>query len=152
MRECDGAQPQSIVFQSSPPLERGFAEFKYSLPSNLAIMSPFVDHLMRLIRKFRIADGTEVDIEVALREALANAVIHGNHKDLHKHVYLTMFCVADGEVSIMIRDEGAGFFRELESECTGLFGDVSKLYAHLIVFTPSNCTLTRKNILVSDEV
>ena len=73
------------------------------------MMSPFIDHLMRLIKTFRIADGTEVDIEIALREALLNAVIHGNHEDPHKHVYLTVVCVADGEVSIMIRDEGAGF-------------------------------------------
>ena len=54
-------------------------------------------------------DGTEVDIEVALREALLNAVIHGNREDPGKRVYLRVRCRADGEVSIAIRDEGAGF-------------------------------------------
>jgi len=109
MSEPNIARTQSMALQAATPLHKPFAEFKYSLPSVVDMMSPFVDHLMRLIKTFRIADGTEIDIEVALREALLNAVIHGNHEDPHKHVYLTLFCVADGEVSIMIRDEGAGF-------------------------------------------
>ena len=109
MSEPNIARPQSMALQAATPLHRPFAEFKYSLPSDVDMMSPFVDHLMRVIGTFRIADGSEVDIEIALREALANAVIHGNQEDLHKHVYLTMFCVADGEISVMIRDEGAGF-------------------------------------------
>jgi len=108
MRESNIACTQSIAFPPATPLHKPFAEFKYSVPSDVAMMSPFIDHLMRLIKTFRIADGTEMDIEIALREALLNAVIHGNREDPHKHVYLTMFCIANGEVSIMIRDEGAG--------------------------------------------
>ena len=50
-----------------------------------------------------------MDIEMALREALANAVIHGNHEDPHKRIYVTCRCQMDGEVSITVRDEGDGF-------------------------------------------
>jgi anti-sigma regulatory factor (Ser/Thr protein kinase) len=45
------------------------------------------------------------DVEIALREALANAMIHGNREDRRKHVYVTCRCERD-EVSIAVRDEG----------------------------------------------
>ncbi len=63
---------------------------------------------MHLIRKCRCVPGDEEDIETALREALANAVIHGNHEDTGKQVSIGCRCGTD-EVSIVIRDEGQGF-------------------------------------------
>jgi serine/threonine-protein kinase RsbW len=63
---------------------------------------------MQLIRKCRWVPGSEEDIEIALREALANAVIHGNHGDTGKRVYVGCRGGTD-EVSIVIRDEGQGF-------------------------------------------
>ena len=109
MHEANIAGIQSNSFTPATYSLKPFAEFKYSVPSDIPMMTPFIDHLMRVIKTFRMEDGTETDIELALREALLNAVIHGNHEDPHKYVYLTMFCIANGEVSIMIRDEGAGF-------------------------------------------
>jgi serine/threonine-protein kinase RsbW len=64
---------------------------------------------MRFILKFRSADGSEVDIEMAVREALANAVIHGNGESSRKHVHIECRCYTNGEVSITVRDEGPGF-------------------------------------------
>ena len=37
-----------------------------------------MEQLIRFILKFRSADGTETDIDMALHEALANSAIHGN--------------------------------------------------------------------------
>jgi serine/threonine-protein kinase RsbW len=64
---------------------------------------------MRFILNFRSADETEIDIETALREALANAVIHGSGDNSCKRVFVTCRCYLDGEVSITVRDEGGGF-------------------------------------------
>jgi len=86
-----------------------FIELRQSLPSKVAAISPFVEQLMRFILKCRSADGTESDIEMALHEALANAVIHGNGDNSGKRVYVTCRCYMDGEVSITVRDEGKGF-------------------------------------------
>jgi serine/threonine-protein kinase RsbW len=80
-----------------------------ALPSEVAAISPFVDKLMFLIKKCRCAPGNETDIEIALREALENAVIHGNHQDPRKHVFVSWRCQAGVEVSIIVRDEGQGF-------------------------------------------
>jgi serine/threonine-protein kinase RsbW len=46
---------------------------------------------------------------MALHEALANAVIHGNGENSGKRVYVDCRCYMDGEVSITVRDEGRGF-------------------------------------------
>ena len=86
-----------------------FVELRQSLPSNIAAISPFTDQLIRFILNFRSVDGSEGDIEMALREALANAVIHGNGENSCKRVYVTCRCYTDGEVSITVRDEGRGF-------------------------------------------
>jgi serine/threonine-protein kinase RsbW len=64
---------------------------------------------MRVILRFRRADGSEDEIEMALHEALANAVIHGNRGNLCKRVYVTCRCYTDGEVLITVRDKGRGF-------------------------------------------
>src|SRR5246127_3379765 len=86
-----------------------FVELRQSLSSRVAAISPFVEQLMRFVLYFRRADGSEIDIEMALREALANAVIHGNGDNSCKSVYVTCRCYMDGEVSITVRDEGRGF-------------------------------------------
>lgn len=86
-----------------------FVELRQSFPSRVQVISQFVDQLMQFILHFRSADGSEIDIETALREALANAVIHGNRKNPSKRVYVECRCYTDGEVSITVRDEGPGF-------------------------------------------
>lgn len=86
-----------------------FVELRQSFPSQVQVISSFVDQLMRFILHFRSADGSEIDIETALREVLANSVIHGNRENSSKHVYVECRCYADGEVSITVLDEGQGF-------------------------------------------
>ena len=83
-------------------------ELERSLPSEVAAISPFADKLMRLIRKCGCADEGESDVEIALREALANAIIHGNHEDSAKRVHVRCHC-EPSEISIAVKDEGRGF-------------------------------------------
>jgi serine/threonine-protein kinase RsbW len=95
----------------SPQTSRSvsFVELRQSLPSQVALISPFVDQLMRFVAKCRNKEDSELEIETALREALANAILHGNREDPYKRVYVTCRCTPDGEVSITVRDEGQGF-------------------------------------------
>jgi serine/threonine-protein kinase RsbW len=86
-----------------------FLELRQSLRSQIAIISPFVDQLMHFIARFRTSDGSELNIETALHEALANAIVHGNQEDPHKFVCVTCRCTTDGEVSLTVQDEGQGF-------------------------------------------
>ena len=81
-------------------------ELESSLPSEVAAISPFVDGLMLLVRK--CVPEVESGVEIALREALANAIIHGNHENRIKHVYVRCRC-EPSEISIAVKDEGRGF-------------------------------------------
>lgn len=73
----------------------------------------FVDQLMQflrpLIHKFCNEDENELDIEIAVREAISNAVVHGNRENPQKRVHVTCRCTIDGEVFITVRVEGQGF-------------------------------------------
>jgi serine/threonine-protein kinase RsbW len=84
-------------------------ELQHSLPSQIDAISPSVELVMRFVAKFRKVDGSEAGIEVALHEALVNAVVHGNQEDPNKLVEIVCRCSIDGEVSITVRDQGQGF-------------------------------------------
>ena len=83
-------------------------ELERSLPSEVAAISPFVDRLMLLFRKCGCVSEGESEVEIALREALANAIIHGNHENPGKHVHVRCRC-EPSEISIAVKDEGRGF-------------------------------------------
>ena len=102
---------QSVSLSLVPPNAHSvpFVELRPSLSSRVADISSFVDQFMRFILKFRSADGSETDIDMALHEALVNAVVHGNGENSCKRVYVTCRCSVDGEVSITVGDEGRGF-------------------------------------------
>jgi serine/threonine-protein kinase RsbW len=89
--------------------DMSFVELHQSFPSDLHCVSAVVGKLMHFIAKSRSRDGSESDIEMAVREALENAIVHGNEEDPHKSVYVRCVCTSDGEVSITVQDEGPGF-------------------------------------------
>ncbi len=78
-------------------------------PSRVDAISAFVEKLMRLLRKTCCPPEQEFALEMALREALANAVLHGNRQDPHKKVRICCSCHADRGIFIMVKDEGEGF-------------------------------------------
>ncbi len=101
---------QTHTFDLLPiSIHRGpYIQLEHSLPSEISAISPFVDKLILLITKCRCVPGKERDVEIALREALANGVIHGNHEDPQKHIQVSCRCEFD-EIFISVRDEGRGF-------------------------------------------
>ena len=52
-----------------------FVELRQSLPSQVALISPLVDQLMHFVARYRNEEDSELEIEMALREALANAIL-----------------------------------------------------------------------------
>jgi Beta-lactamase/Histidine kinase-like ATPase domain len=51
----------------------------------------------------------EFAVETALHEALANAIVHGNHCDTRKKVRVCCGCDSTQGILIVVRDEGEGF-------------------------------------------
>ena len=79
------------------------------MPSKIQAISPLVDRLMWLIERAKCVPGAEFDVELAIREALGNAVVHGNHENPDKKVHIWCRCESANEVSIVVTDEGKGF-------------------------------------------
>ena len=102
--QCGPKSSSGILHSAGPRLQ-----IERSIRSEISAISPFVEKLMVFIKKCQCVPGNEIDVEVSLREALANGVVHGNHEDPGKYVYVNCHCVPNEEVSIMVRDEGSGF-------------------------------------------
>jgi serine/threonine-protein kinase RsbW len=62
----------------------------------------------KLLEGREVTEETKHWLLMALREALANAIKHGNRQDLSKRIHLEMDVVGQ-DLQISIRDEGAGF-------------------------------------------
>ena len=79
------------------------------MPSKIQAISPLVDRLMRLIEGAQCVPEEEFDVELALREALENAVVHGNQEDPDTQVHVRCRCQPGKEISIVVTDQGKGF-------------------------------------------
>jgi serine/threonine-protein kinase RsbW len=79
------------------------------MPSEIQAISPTLDRLMRLVEGLQCIPGAEPDVELALREALVNAVVHGNQKDPEKKVHIRCRCGPGKEISVVVTDQGKGF-------------------------------------------
>ena len=71
--------------------------------------SPLVDRLMRLMEGSHCITGEEHAVELALREALSNAVVHGNLLDAHKLVHVRCRCKVGKEISLIVSHQGQEF-------------------------------------------
>lgn len=80
-----------------------------TLSADRNAVDPVVRSVMKLVRETHCADGRDDDIELALAEALANAVIHGAHNDPSKIVECDVACDQKHGILIVVRDPGPGF-------------------------------------------
>ncbi len=71
--------------------------FEVMLAADISTISPVVNWVMHLVGEMEYGAGKEFQIEMALREALANAVLHGCKADQHRGIL------------IVVRDPGNGF-------------------------------------------
>jgi serine/threonine-protein kinase RsbW len=108
MRSLNGgasSQPRFSAKRSRSPV----LEVDSWMPSKVQAISPAVDRLMGLIERMRCVPGKEFDIELALREALRNAVVHGNEEHPERKVHIRCRCEHGEGISIIVTDQGKGF-------------------------------------------
>ncbi len=108
MRSLNGATDSQSRF-SRKRSRSSILEIDSWMPSEVRAISPLVDRLMRLIEGSQCVPGEEFDIELALREALNNAVVHGNQEDPEKKVHIRCRCAPGKGISIVVTDQGKGF-------------------------------------------
>lgn len=95
-------------------------KLKVALSAERDAVDPVVRNIMEIVRGMQCAVGKEDDIELALTEALANAVVHGAKEDPSKTVECVVACDEERGMLIMVRDPGEGFDpKSLPDCCSG---------------------------------
>lgn len=72
---------------------------------------------MRLIEGSHCVTGEESAVELALREAVNNAVVHGNQLDARKSVHVRCRCKVGEGISLIVSDQGQGFDPRSVPDC-----------------------------------
>jgi len=83
--------------------------FEVMLAADIKTISPVVTWVMFLAREMKYAAGKEFEIEMALREALANAVLHGCNSDPSKRIECSVTSEEERGILIVVSDPGNGF-------------------------------------------
>ncbi len=81
----------------------------HKLPADISLISPVVDEVIRVAKEMGCAEGQEFEIDLALREALANAIRHGSAHDPSKEIECCVACDREHGMLIIVRDSGPGF-------------------------------------------
>jgi len=80
-----------------------------TIPGDVTAIGPVVDSILETIREMGCGEGHEFEVETAIREALANAVVHGCKKDPSQKARITVACDEDRGMLIVVQDPGSGF-------------------------------------------
>jgi len=97
-----------------------------TLSADRNAVDPVVRSVMNVVREVKCATGREDDIELALTEALANAVVHGAKNDPSKIVECDVVCDGERGMLIVVRDPGPGFNpAKIADPCVG-----ENIYSH----------------------
>src|ERR1700723_283573 len=91
---------------------------RVTLAADRTAVDPVVEEVMAVVRQMKGVDGKEDAIELAVQEALANAVIHGAKEDPSKTVECLVSSDDERGVLIVVRDPGTGFRPDAIPTCT----------------------------------
>lgn len=89
--------------------EKLVLQLRVTLAADRNAIDPVVQSIMEVVRNTQCASGKEDAIELALSEALANAVVHGAKGDPKKIVECNVACDEKRGMLIVVRDPGPGF-------------------------------------------
>jgi serine/threonine-protein kinase RsbW len=83
--------------------------FEVALTADISSISPIVTWAMHLVKDTKNVPGKKFEIQMALREALANAIVHGRKSDPEKKIECTVTVSREDGILIMVSDPGDGF-------------------------------------------
>jgi anti-sigma regulatory factor (Ser/Thr protein kinase) len=78
------------------------------IPSDPSILDDAVTEIVSALDRTVCWEDIEM-IDVAMQEALANAIVHGNHCDPQKNVRISVALNLNCDVLVSVKDSGSGF-------------------------------------------
>jgi serine/threonine-protein kinase RsbW len=106
------SRPQPTPLDASPwALSRNDYQFRWRsfLPSDRDVVPDVVSRLLQIARSAGFSGNCGTDLEIAIKEALANAIKHGNSYSKTKRVYVRCYAAPRKGFLVLVRDEGSGF-------------------------------------------
>ena len=94
---------------SNPDTLTADVPHEWTIGADVAAIEGLVDRIMAAVRSSRCAPGREDDVDLVLREALTNAVVHGSRGDRTARVAVSLCRRGADGLSIVVRDGGCGF-------------------------------------------
>ena len=82
------------------------------MASRAAAIGPMIDRVLAAVDPAGFTDGQLHRLRIALAEALANAVVHGNRRRARAFVGVAVEVEPKKGVTITVRDSGKGFARD----------------------------------------
>lgn len=79
------------------------------MTAEISSIEPVEQGVMEITREMKCAAGKELKVDLALREALANAIRHGCAGDPNKAIHRTVACNKERGMLIVASDPGTGF-------------------------------------------
>ena len=86
-----------------------FLRLERLVDGHVQAIEPVVEEIMKLVIEKGCAGDKEFEIGLALRESLANAIVHGCENDPDKKVQVCVSCDDERGILIVVRDPGEGF-------------------------------------------
>lgn len=84
-------------------------ELALTIPADPRAIAAVTDGVMQMLQDKRWPEERIMEVELALQEALANAIRHGCKGDVSRKIQCCVNYKESGEVLIVVRDPGAGF-------------------------------------------
>ena len=86
-------------------------QMNLTIPADPAHIPTVTDGITQLLQERRWAEDRVMAVELAVQEALANAIRHGCRNDPTQQLQCLVTCDAAGEIIVVVRDPGPGFDR-----------------------------------------
>lgn len=83
--------------------------FTVTIAADPGAISSVVDRVTGKLDEWNWQEDDVTAVQLAVSEALANAIRHGCRGDITKRVQCSVGCSESGEVVIVVRDQGGGF-------------------------------------------
>jgi serine/threonine-protein kinase RsbW len=85
------------------------------MPAESASVTAITDAISEALVRLKVPEEKQLEIGLAVQEALVNAVVHGCNNDPSKEIQCRLQRDARGRIAIIVTDPGPGFSPELLS-------------------------------------
>lgn len=89
-------------------MNKDITKENFILKSDKAEISTIENLISQFNKIARIPEEKIINFQIAVSEALINAIVHGNKEDINKSVFVSIEC-KENYFKIAIKDQGSGF-------------------------------------------